>query len=81
LEGFGRSNTINRHSDKHLDELALRTKCFSDLSERHPELICQRDDGGFQLGWGDDAPGPFPSREFAEAVAVSREGHDALAAS
>lgn len=57
---------------KHLDELALRTKGFSDLSEWVPELICQRDDGGFQLGWSDDAPGPFPSRAFAAAVAARR---------
>jgi hypothetical protein len=31
--------------------------------------ICQRDDGGFGIGWHDDAPGPFETRDFATAVA------------
>jgi len=34
----------------------------------HPEII-QRDDGRFAIGLGDDAPGPFESREFALRVA------------
>jgi hypothetical protein len=29
------------------------------------DQIIERDDGYFQLGIGDDAPGPFPTREFA----------------
>ncbi|MHC2247833.1 hypothetical protein [Bradyrhizobium elkanii] len=33
--------------------------------------IVQRDDGLFQLGTGDDAPGPFESRNLAAAVALS----------
>jgi hypothetical protein len=32
--------------------------------------IVQRDDGGWSLGWHDEAPGPFASRAHAEAVAV-----------
>jgi hypothetical protein len=32
--------------------------------------IVPRDDGLFQIGIGDEAPGPFPSREFAHAVAA-----------
>lgn len=34
----------------------------------HPQIV-QRDDGRFALGWQDDAPGPFDSRQHAEAVA------------
>ncbi len=29
--------------------------------------------GGFQIGLHDDAPGPFPSRAFAQAVATAAE--------
>jgi hypothetical protein len=32
--------------------------------------IVQRDDGFFQIGLGDAAPGPFESRGFAQAVAA-----------
>jgi hypothetical protein len=36
-----------------------------------PPLVIQREeDGQYQIGWCDDAPGPFESRAFAEAVAV-----------
>ena len=35
-----------------------------------PPSIVQREDGMFALGWHDDAPGPFESRAFAEAVAA-----------
>jgi hypothetical protein len=45
------------------------------------QLIIERDDGRYQIGLHDDAPGPFESREFAEAVAAQGEGRDALAAS
>lgn len=34
-----------------------------------PPLIIEREDGQYQIGWNDDADGPFPSRGFAEAVA------------
>jgi hypothetical protein len=33
------------------------------------QIVVERDDGFFQIGVGDDAPGPFESRAFAEAVA------------
>jgi hypothetical protein len=33
-------------------------------------LIVQRDDGKFSIGWHDDAPGPFESLRFAQAVAA-----------
>jgi hypothetical protein len=36
--------------------------------------VVQRDDGRFQIGIADDAPGPFESRAFAQAVATSRGG-------
>ena len=36
-------------------------------------VIAQRDDGQFQIGISDDAPGPFPSRRFACAVAQRAE--------
>jgi hypothetical protein len=35
-------------------------------------LIVERDDGGYQIGLHDDAPGPFPNRQFAQAVAEQR---------
>ncbi len=35
---------------------------------RHQEII-PRDDGLFQIGLGDDAPGPLESREFALRIA------------
>lgn len=34
--------------------------------------VVQRDDGRYQIGLADDAPGPFESREFAQAVATSQ---------
>jgi hypothetical protein len=34
------------------------------------DLVVQRDDGRFAIGWGDDAPGPLKSRAFAAAVAA-----------
>jgi len=34
--------------------------------------IVQRDDGQYQLGIHDDAPGPFETRAFALAVATSQ---------
>jgi predicted DNA-binding transcriptional regulator AlpA len=40
--------------------------------------VVERDDGQFQLGHGETASGPFPSRQFAETVAI-KEAH--LAAS
>jgi hypothetical protein len=33
------------------------------------EVVVQRDDGAWSIGWHDGAPGPFETREFAEAVA------------
>jgi hypothetical protein len=35
-----------------------------------PNIIVQRDDGMWSIGWHDDAAGPFESRTFAEAVAA-----------
>jgi hypothetical protein len=34
-------------------------------------LIVQRDDGMWSIGWHDDAAGPFESRRFAESVAAT----------
>lgn len=36
--------------------------------QQHPEIV-QRDDGAWTLGWHDEAPGPFETREHAQAVA------------
>jgi hypothetical protein len=33
-------------------------------------IVAERDDGLFQIGFEDDAIGPFESRRFAEAVAA-----------
>jgi hypothetical protein len=35
----------------------------------NPADIYQRDDGLWSIGSGDDAPGPFESRQFALSVA------------
>jgi hypothetical protein len=35
-----------------------------------PVIIVERDDGMFAVGWH-DAAGPFPTRLFAEAVALA----------
>jgi hypothetical protein len=32
--------------------------------------VIQRDDGQYQIGFDDSAPGPFESRQFAESVAA-----------
>jgi hypothetical protein len=48
--------------------------------ETAPQLlaaIVQRDDGRYQIGLTDDAPGPFESRAFA--VAIARRDHAASA--
>ncbi len=34
-----------------------------------PPAVYQRDDGLFEIGLGTEPPGPFESRQFAEAVA------------
>jgi hypothetical protein len=39
-----------------------------------PDAIVQRDDGRYQLGLADDAPGGFPTRQFAQAVAARQTG-------
>jgi hypothetical protein len=69
LEGFRRLRIVNRHSDKSRKNPALRTNSFPDLSEPVSLLIRERDDGQYQIGFGDAAPGPFPTRAFAENVA------------
>jgi hypothetical protein len=37
--------------------------------------ICQRDDGRWAIGFHDDAPGPFPTRNFAHAVWLRQTRH------
>jgi hypothetical protein len=62
---------------------ALGNECFADRPLRFakqvrgafPPLIVERDDGRFQIGLHDDAPGPFPTRSFAQSVI--REAHHA----
>jgi hypothetical protein len=34
-----------------------------------PADIVMRDDGMWSIGWGDDSPGPFETKQFAAAVA------------
>jgi hypothetical protein len=38
-------------------------------------LVVQRDDGKFSNGFHDDAPGPFPTRRFAEAIRLRGTRH------
>lgn len=33
-----------------------------------PHAVVQRDDGAYQIGVGDEAPRPFPTRAFAQSV-------------
>ena len=37
-----------------------------------PITVIERDDGMFQIGFADDAPGPFSTRQFAAAVAAQQ---------
>jgi hypothetical protein len=46
-------------------------------SAQWPALVYERDDGRYQIGLTDDAPGPFESRAFA--VAIARRDHAASA--
>jgi hypothetical protein len=39
------------------------------FANRRP--VFQRDDGLWSIGWHDDAAGPFPTRLFAESVAIA----------
>jgi hypothetical protein len=39
-----------------------------------PLIVVERDDGRYQIGLDDDAPGPFESRRFAESVAITGSG-------
>jgi hypothetical protein len=39
-----------------------------------PDLIVPCEvGGGYQVGWQDDAPGPFPTRAFAAMVAAATD--------
>lgn len=40
------------------------------MTNGQPPHIIERDDGRYQIGLHDDAPRPFPTRIFAEAVAA-----------
>jgi hypothetical protein len=40
-----------------------------------PTDVYQRDDGMYQLGIGDDSPGPFETRAFAADVWMQRQRH------
>jgi hypothetical protein len=42
-----------------------------------PPIVVERDDGMWSLGWHDDAAGPFPTRNFAEAVRLRQTRHQA----
>ena len=61
-------NTLNCQTDSKVHFDAQRV--FPALSN----LIVERDDGLFDLGLGENAPGPFPTRYFAEAVANRETG-------
>jgi hypothetical protein len=43
-------------------------QCYHLAGSAVSNPIVQRDDGMWSIGWHDDAPGPFESRRFAEAV-------------
>jgi hypothetical protein len=43
-----------------------------------PPLVVQRDDGMWSIGWHDDADGPFPTRNFAEAVGLRGTRHHSI---
>jgi len=40
------------------------------LTKQQGCQICQRDDGLWSIGFGEDSPGPFESREFALRIAI-----------
>jgi hypothetical protein len=45
-------------------------QCYHLADSAMSNPIVQRDDGKWSIGWHDDAPGPFESRQFAQAVAA-----------
>jgi hypothetical protein len=45
-------------------------------SQRLDRTVVERDDGQFEIRLIDDAPGPFPSRGFAQAIADKYTGED-----
>ena len=50
--------------------MSERTNRLLKATQRQDRTIVQREeDGKYQIGWLDDADGPFESRRFAEAVA------------
>jgi hypothetical protein len=53
-------NRLNR-----INDIAAERK----TNDRLPEIVQREEDGQYQVGWHDEADGPFPSRNFAEAVA------------
>ena len=57
INGLNCQTSLNAHIDAQRVSPALSNP------------IIQRDDGKYQIGTGCDAPGPFPTRSFAEAVA------------
>jgi hypothetical protein len=53
------------------DSLLLKNNgYFPRCAHRFADVI-ERDDGQYQIGLGDAAPGPFESRAFAESVALA----------
>jgi hypothetical protein len=63
------------HSRVFNDLPKTETKGNADVSRylSQPTVsVVERDDGLWSIGWDDNAPGPFESRSFAEAVAARR---------
>jgi hypothetical protein len=50
---------------------------FDALANQYAAPIVQRDDGMFQIGLADGAPGPFETRSLAAAVAATEAAHGA----
>ena len=64
---------FKEHSELSRSVLPLRTLSNLRRSERAhsaPPQIFQRDDGAYQVGLDVDAPGPFPTLQFAQAIAA-----------
>jgi hypothetical protein len=52
------------------------SKLLDEYTQRADRPIVQRDDGQYQIGLHDDAPGPFQTRNFAQSVASARYSGD-----
>jgi hypothetical protein len=72
LGKLGSSQQLQARSCKTGNNRPHFDQCLT--SEKQNLLVVQRDDGFWSIGWHDDGAGPFPTRLFAESVALAGSG-------